>query len=393
MIDYRNPYTPGAGAMPKYLAGRDDILESVSLQLKALAANYQSRSLVLYGLRGVGKTVLLNSIESMAEGEGILVRHIEVEEKKGLIAPLASACCTLSASLNRIELVKSKLEQIKNLFTSLTLAVDAGDGSLSLGFNEEALGAALASSHNLSGDFTDVLVVLGKYAQAAGSSIFIGIDELQYVSKEELEALACALHRATQLGLPVMFGCAGLPKLLKMLGEAKTYSERQFNFVKIDSLPRDKAIEAIVRPAQKLGVSYSDGAVDAIIDYTEGYPYFIQELCSTIWTSSDSKCISLETVLKCTSLTDIRLDEGFFSVRYDRCTPRQKEFLIAMVRCGELPCTLANVAHYMERDVSSIGPLRAQLISKGMIYSAARGEVDFTVPQFDRYLRRTERID
>ena len=381
------------GAMPKYLAGRDDILEAASLQLKALAANYQSRSLVLYGLRGVGKTVLLNSIESVAEGEGILVRHIEVEEKKGLIAPLASACCSLSASLNRIELVKSKLEQIKNLFASLTLSVDAGDGSLSLGFNEEVLGASLASSHNLSGDFTDILVVLGKYAQAAGSSIFIGIDELQYASKEELEALACALHRATQLGLPVMFGCAGLPKLLKMLGEAKTYSERQFSFVKVDSLPRDKAVEAIVRPAQKLDVRYSDEAVDVIIDYTEGYPYFIQELCSTIWTSSDSKFISLETVLGCTSIADMRLDEGFFSVRYDRCTPRQKEFLIAMVRCGELPCTLANVAHYMGRDVSSIGPLRAQLISKGMIYSAARGEVDFTVPQFDRYLRRTERID
>ena len=393
MIDYRNPYTPGAGAMPKYLAGRDDLLEAASLQIKALAANYQNRSIVLYGLRGVGKTVLLNSIESIAEGEGVLVRHIEVEEKKGLIAPLASACCSLSSSLNKIELVKGKLEQIKNLFTSLTLSVDAGDGSLSFGFNEDVLGTSLASSRNLSGDFTDILVVLGKYAQAAGASILIGIDELQYAQKEELEALACALHRVTQLGLPVMLCCAGLPKLLKMLGEAKTYSERQFNFVKVDSLPRDKAVEAIVRPAQRLDVHYSDEAVDAIIDYTEGYPYFIQELCSTIWISSDSRCVSLETVLECTSITDIRLDEGFFSVRYDRCTPRQKEFLIAMVRCGELPCTLANVAHYMGRDVSSIGPLRAQLISRGLIYSAARGEVDFTVPQFDRYLRRTEQID
>lgn len=393
MIDYRNPYATGSDESPKYLAGRDDILEAASLQIKALAANYQNRSIVLYGLRGVGKTVLLNSIESIAEGEGVLVRHIEVEEKKGLIAPLASACCSLSSSLNKIELVKSKLDQIRNLFTSLTLSIDAEDGSLSFGFNEDVLGTSLASSRNLSGDFTDILVVLGKYAQAAGASILIGIDELQYAQKEELEALACALHRVTQLGLPVMFCCAGLPKLLKMLGEAKTYSERQFNFVKIDSLPRDKAVEAIVRPAQKLDVHYSDEAVDAIIDYTEGYPYFIQELCSTIWTSSDSRCVSLETVLECTSLTDIRLDEGFFSFRYDRCTPRQKEFLIAMVRCGELPCTLANVAHYMGRDVSSIGPLRAQLISRGLIYSAARGEVDFTVPQFDRYLRRTEQID
>lgn len=243
MIDDRNPYPLDADAMSKYLAGRGDILESVSLQLQALAANYQSRSLVLYGRRGVGKTVLLNSIESIAEGEGILVRHIEVEEKKGLIAPLASACCALSASLNRIELEKSKLEQIKNLFASLTL------GSLSLGFNEEALGASLVSSHNLSGDFTDVLVFLGKYAQLAGASIFIGIDELQYATKEELEALTYALHRVAQLGLPVMFGCAGLPKLLKMLGEAKTYSERQFSFVKVDSLSRDKAVEAIIRTA------------------------------------------------------------------------------------------------------------------------------------------------
>ena len=393
MIDCRNPYAAGSDESPKYLAGRDDILEAAFLQIKALAANYQYRSIVLYGLRGVGKTVLLNSIESIAEGEGVLVRHIEVEEKKGLIAPLASACCSLSSSLNKIELVKSKFEQIRNSFTSLTLSVDAGDGSLSFGFNEDALGASLASSRNLSGDFTDILVVLGKYAQAADASILIGIDELQYAEKDELEALACALHRVTQLGLPIMFCCAGLPKLLKMLGEAKTYSERQFNFVRVDSLPCDKAVEAIVRPAQKLDVSYSDEAVDAIIDYTEGYPYFIQELCSTIWTSSDSKRISLETVLECTSLTDVRLDEGFFSVRYDRCTPRQKEFLIAMVRCGELPCTLANVAHYMGRDVSSIGPLRAQLISRGLIYSAARGEVDFTVPQFDRYLRRTEQID
>ena len=393
MIDCRNPYAAGSDESPKYLAGRDDILEAAFLQIKALAANYQYRSIVLYGLRGVGKTVLLNSIESIAEGEGVLVRHIEVEEKKGLIAPLASACCSLSSSLNKIELVKGKLEQIKNLFTSLTLSVDAGDGSLSFGFNEDVLGTSLASSRNLSGDFTDILVVLGKYAQAAGASILIGIDELQYAQKEELEALACALHRVTQLGLPVMLCCAGLPKLLKMLGEAKTYSERQFNFVKVDSLPRDKAVEAIVRPAQRLDVHYSDEAVDAIIDYTEGYPYFIQELCSTIWISSDSRCVSLETVLECTSITDIRLDEGFFSVRYDRCTPRQKEFLIAMVRCGELPCTLANVAHYMGRDVSSIGPLRAQLISRGLIYSAARGEVDFTVPQFDRYLRRTEQID
>lgn len=393
MIDYRIPYTPGAGAMPKFLAGREDILESVSFQLKALAENYQTRSLVLYGLRGVGKTVLLNAIESDAESEGIFVRHIEVEERKGLIAPLVSACSSLVASLNKIQLVKSKLDRVKNLFASLTLSVDTGDGSVSIGLNEALLNESLSKSSNLSGDFTDVFVALGKYAQAANASIFIGIDELQYASKDELEAVSCALHRTTQLDLPIMLCCAGLPKLLKLLGDAKTYAERQFDFIKVDSLPREKAIEAIVKPAQRLDVSYEPAAIEAILDYTEGYPYFIQELCLTIWTSTDNKNISLESVRACESLTDSKLDKGFFSVRSDRCTPKQKEFLIAMVRCGELPCTLANVAHIMERDVSSIGPLRAQLIGKGLIYSAARGEVDFTVPHFDRYLQRTEHID
>lgn len=187
MIDYRNPYTPGAGAMPRYLAGRDGILESASLQLKALTANYQSRSLVLYGLRGVGKTVPLNSIELIAEGDGILVRYIEVEEKKGFIAPLASACCTLSALLNRIELAKSKLEQIKNLFASLTLSVGAGDGLLSLSFNEEVLGASLASSHNLSGDFTDVFVVLGNMLKLRGLLFLLELASCSMPAKKNLK--------------------------------------------------------------------------------------------------------------------------------------------------------------------------------------------------------------
>ncbi len=161
-------------------------------------------------------------------------------------------------------------------------------------FNEETLEASLTLTQNLSDEFTDILIAIGKLAQIARMQILLGIDELQFAGKDELSAFAYALHRATQLGLPIMFYCAGLPNLTQMLGEAKTYSERQFNFMKIGPLSYDSAVEAIVRPAQKLNVSYSDEALNAIINYSEGYPFFIQEICSTVWTSSDSKCITLE---------------------------------------------------------------------------------------------------
>lgn len=257
---------------------------------------------------------------------------------------------------------------------------------------EEALETSLTSPHNLSDDFTDILIAIGKLAQTARTPILFGIDELQHAEKDELSAFARALHRSTQLGLPITFCCAGLPNLLQMLGEVKAYSERQFNFVKIGPLPYDSAFEAIVRPAQKLNVGYSDEAVDAIIEYSEGYPYFIQEICSTVWTSSDSKCISLETVLGCRPLSDERLDERFFSRQYNRCTQIQKQFLRIMAHCTDLPCTLADVAQYMGRKVPSIVPLRDRLICKGMIYSTDGGKVDFTVPQFGRYLKRSEQL-
>lgn len=372
MIDYRNPYTPEAGVMPKYLAGRDNILETASSQIKALAANYPTRSVVLYGLRGTGKTVLLNAIESIADNEGILVHHIEIEEKKSLLVPLASRCRSLSVSLAR--------------------SIGANEEPFSLKFTEEALKTSLVPSRNLSDNFTDILIAIGKLAQTAEMPILFGIDDLQYAGKDELGSFVYALHRVTQLGLPIMFCCAGLPNLLQMLGEAKTYSERQFNFVKIGPLPYESAVEAIVRPAQKLNVDYSDEALDAIIDYSEGYPYFIQELCSTVWTSSDSKCISLETVLGCRPLSNERLDEHFFSRQYNRCTQIQKQFLRVMAHCTELPCTLADIAHYMERKVPSIMPLRNRLIGKGIIYSTDGGKVDFTVPQFGRYLKRNEQL-
>ena len=372
MIDYRNPYTPEAGVMPKYLAGRDDILKTASSQIKALTADYPSRSIVLYGLRGAGKTVLLNAIESIADNQGVLVHHIEIEKKGSLLAPLASRCRSLSISLAR--------------------SIGANEEPLSLKLIEEALETSLTSPHNLSDDFTDILIAIGKLAQTARKPILFGIDELQHAEKDELSAFACALHRSTQLGLPITFCCAGLPNLLQMLGEVKAYSERQFNFVKIGPLPYDSAFEAIVRPAQKLNVGYSDEAVDAIIEYSEGYPYFIQEICSTVWTSSDSKCISLETVLGCRPLSNERLDEHFFSRQYNRCTQIQKQFLRVMAQCSDLPCTLADVAQYMGRKVPSIMPLCDRLIGKGMIYSTDGGKVAFTVPQFGRYLKRSEQL-
>lgn len=388
MIDFRNPYTPGAGAMPKYLAGREDVLERAGMQLDALREGYKVRPVAFYGLRGVGKTVLLNSVEQLADDKEILYRHIEIEGKKGLVKPLSSACNAFALSLSTKEMLKDKISKLKSVVSSFSALWNAEDNTVSFGLDEHRLESALACSGDLSSDLTEVFVALGRSAIEAKSSICFFLDELQYAKKDELEALVSALHRVSQLGLPITVFCAGLPKLLKSLGEAKTYSERLFEFVEIDSLPSDKAVDAIVKPAADLDVSFDAAAVDAILAFSEGYPYFIQELCSSIWEEGSDRSVDASLVEHCIELTNEKLDKGFFSVRYNRCTAAQKEFLIAMVRCGELPCTIANVAMIMGRSVQSISPFRAQLIDKGLVYATGRGEIDFTVPHFDQFLER-----
>ena len=391
MIDFRNPYTPGAGVMPKYLAGRDTELQSAKQKLLASKAGYPARSVVYYGLRGVDKTVILNAVTEQAEDHDILARHIEVKEESGsFIQSLSYACSAFVLNLSAKKSLQDKLGKLMSVIRSFTVTWNPSDNTISFEMNGDAFSSATAGTGDLTNDLTEVLVELGRYAKKAETAICFCIDEIQYASQEELEALITAVHRINQLGLPVIFFCAGLPKILKTMGDVKSYTERLFEFSRVDSLEIDAARSAIIEPAAKLNVSFDDDAVDAIIELTGGYPYFIQETCATIWENCSAKTITANDVANNIEATNARLDNGFFLVRFNRCTPREQDFLVAMVQCGELPCTMANIAANMGVvPTRRISPFRAKLISKGVIYATSYGEVDFTVPKFDDFIKRT----
>lgn len=374
--------------MPKYLAGRDDIIDNARKRIEAVKAGYQSRSVVYYGLRGVGKTVLLNAIENIADSNDLLNRHIEVKETSNFVKALSIACNSFVQSLSLKEAIKDKVGKLWSIIKSFSTTWNPEDKTFSFELKDQPLEFATAGTGDLSNDFTELLVTLGKYAQQADTAICFCIDEIQYAKIVELEALITAVHRLNQLGLPVLFFCAGLSKILKTMGDTKSYTERLFEFVEIASLPDASAKAAITIPAEDLDVHYSSEAATKIIQITQGYPYFIQEMCNTIWENHNSRAIGIETVCANINPTNAKLDAGFFHVRYDRCTQTEKSFMAAMVKCGELPCTIANVAKVMERRVSSISIFRSNLISKGLIYSTRYGEVDFTVPQFDAFIKR-----
>lgn len=384
MIDLRNPYTPGAGVTPTYLAGRDKVVLEIERKLDSAKEGYSFRSVIYYGLRGVGKTVLLNTVEAKAKEMDILCCHIEISEQSNLIKSISKACNKFAKQLSLKEVLKDAAAKLKALAMSFNTTWNPEEKTFTVGFNEfNDVGTG-----DLSNDVTELLTNLGQYAKIANTAICFCIDEIQYAKKNELEALIAAVHRISQLRLPVIIFGAGLPKVLKVLGDTKSYAERLFDYVEIGSLSNNDAEAAIVKPAEKLKVQYTDKAVARIIEITGGYPYFIQEMCSVIWELHDSKAITKDVVERYIDNTNKKLDESFFSVRYDRCTQTQRAFIAAMVKCKKLPCTLVSVATNMNKKTKSIGPIRGQLIDKGLIYSTQYGEIDFTVPKFSEYIER-----
>lgn len=382
---FANPYTPGAGYMPAYLAGRESILEDATSILRAESMGYPQQPVIYYGLRGVGKTVLLNAIEEAIDEMNIAFEHIEVSEKNSdFLKKMVGACKKILHTLSFSDVAKDLIASATDLLRAFQMGWNPEDKNFSFGFS----GDIQPVTGDLSTDLTDLFVHLGKIAKKNDISICFFVDEVQYLSDRESEALINALHRVNQLRYPItMFG-AGLPKVIKEFGETKSYSERLFQFIEIASLDNDAARDAICFPAAKLNVSYTEQAIDKIIHITKGYPYFIQELCSAVWNETTGNDITLEDISRASGAFYTKLDQGFFKSRYDRCTKREQDFVFAMVRCGELPCTIANVATNMRTSAKKIATYRAQLINKGMIYATRYGEIDFTVPQFDEYLKR-----
>ena len=324
MIDFKNPYTPGAGMMPKYLAGRERVIDNARQRIESVSAGYLARSIVYYGLRGVGKTVILNEIENMADNADLLKSYIEVKEASNFVKALLTVCNGFVHSLSHKEALKDKAGKLLSVIRSFSAKWSPEDNTFSLELKDQPIEFATAGTGDLANDLTELLVTLGKYAQQANKAICFCVDELQYAKDEELEALITAVHRLNQRGLPVIFFCAGLPKILKKMGDTKSYSERLFEFSEIGSLSVQSAKDAITVPAEALNVKYTEDALAKIIEITQGYPYFIQELCCTIWENHDKYEIDTHAVNENIEVTNRKLDSGFFQVRYDRCTQMEK---------------------------------------------------------------------
>ena len=381
-----NPYRPGAGLMPTYLAGRDEDIENVEQMFQALSMNIPTPSVVFSGLRGVGKTVLINKLQDIAEEKDIFCRHIEIEERNDFISQIASCSQAFLRKVSTKEKFKHLIQKPLDAIKSLIVSFDPNDNTFSLSMQEREL----YTSSNLTQSLTEVFVTIGETAYKTETPICFFIDEMQYMKQNELGSLIAALHRTNQLGYPIMIIGAGLPKIYKMLSEEKSYSERLFLYKTVDSLSYEQAKKAIEEPAKKFGIKYTEEAVAAIVDITKGYPFFIQQMCQVVYKNTDDKVIKDYHVKhNMTEFLEL-LDHGFFKVRYERCAESDKKFIFAMVKCGELPCTISNVAKNLHKSVSSISTTRAQLINKGIIYPVRYKELDFTVPEFEGYIQRLD---
>ncbi len=381
-----NPYRPGAGLMPTYLAGRDEDVNNIEQMFMALTMNVPTQSVIFSGLRGVGKTVLINKLQKIAEDKDIFCKHIEVEERNDFISQIATCSQAFLRKVSTKEKFKNLIQKSLDAIKSLVVSFDPNDNTFSLSLQERDL----YKSTNLTQSLTEVFATIGETAYKSETPICFFIDEIQYMKSMELGALIAALHRANQLGYPVMVIGAGLPKIYKMLSDEKSYSERLFLYKEIDSLTEDQSRQAIEEPARKFGISYTEEAIKNIIDVTRGYPFFIQQLCQIVYKETDNRMIGLYDIKNVITTFFNTLDNGFFKVRYERCSDGDKKFIFAMVKCDELPCTISNIAKQLKKKVKSISPTRAQLINKGIIYPVRHSELDFTVPEFSGFIRRSD---
>jgi len=383
----KNPYSPGAGSPPPELAGRDDLREQVRVSIARLRISNPSKSVIMVGLRGVGKTVLLDQMRKDATTSGVHSVRIEAPENRSLPALLAPQ---LRQALLRLSLIESAKDTAKRGLRALAgfakaLKLKYHDIEVGIDFDPEP---GLADNGELESDLASLFEQVALAARSAQTAIVLFIDELQYVKEEQLAALISALHGCAQGSLPLSVVGAGLPQLRGMAGEAKSYAERLFDFPMIGALPDASAELAIVKPARQRGVEFEPGAVHAIISKTHGYPYFLQEWGKHAWDVATESPITERDVQSASTTAIAALDESFFRVRFDRLTPAEKTYLRAMADLGPGPHRSGDIADKLSRSSQSLGPCRSSLIGKGMIWSPNHGDTAFTVPLFDEFMKR-----
>jgi len=387
MDPVKNPYAPGAGTPPPELAGRDELCAIIRIALERIRRGSPAKSVLMVGLRGVGKTVLLDRMRDDAESGGIQTLRVEAPEHRSLPAMLApqlrKALLRLSRNRRARKLAHRGLKALAGFAKALKLKYQ--DIEVGLDFDPEP---GLADNGDLELDLQDLLEASGVAAKNAQTAVALFVDELQYVKEEELAALITALHRTAQRSLPVVLVGAGLPQLRGRMGRAKSYAERLFDFPQMGPLPPPAARIAIAKPAEAQNVTINQDALDHIVKETHGYPYFLQEWGKQAWDTASESPITLRDVKEASITTIAALDEGFFRVRFDRLTPMEKRYLRAMAELGPGPHRSGDVAQQLNREVTSLGPTRSKLIAKGMVWSPSHGDTAFTVPLFDEFMHR-----
>lgn len=390
MDPVRNPFAPGAGSQPPELAGREVLIEQADVAIQRLMHGRHDKAQILLGLRGTGKTVLLNKFEHLASDHGCDTTFIEAPEDRTLASLLVPRLQKLLRSLSAVAAakalshralgaLKSFAKTFKVSYEGVTISVDPAIG--------------VADSGDLESDLTDLFLAVGAAAQPAGRAWVLFIDELQYLKPIELSALIVAIHRIVQKSYPVMFFGAGLPQIAALSGEAKSYSERLFDYPPIEALNAEAAARAIRDPIREEGEDIDAAALAHIIEMTSGYPYFLQEWGYQCWNLAERSPIDASVAEVATERAISRLDNGFFRVRLERLTPKEKEYVIAMARLGSGPYRSSEVAEHLGVEPTSLGPRRAQIIKKGMIYSPSHGDIAFTVPLFEDFLMRQYQLD
>lgn len=387
MDPIRNPFSPGAGAPPPQLAGRDEILTRAQLLFARTLAGRQAKSIFLVGLRGVGKTVLLNALQNQAEALGYKSIALESLEEKSFIELLAPQLRKVLYSLDRMEGFSQKAREallaLKGFMAGLKISI----GSFEIGVDAETA-QGIADSGDLQSDLPELFVAIGEAARERKQGVALFIDELQYLKPEELSALILSMHRIAQKSLPIVLLGAGLPQLPGIAGECKTYAERLFDYQNVGALKFEDAVKALQAPVKETGVCFTDAALAEIFRVTRGYPYYLQEWGSHAWNLAEQSPIDLDLIQRASIKAIATLDKSFFRVRFDRLTPREKDYLRALAELGAEPQRSGEIAQLLGKKVSAVGPLRDNLVKKGMLYSPAHGETAFTVPLFDSFLKR-----
>jgi hypothetical protein len=367
-----NPYAPGAGSPPPELAGRDELRQTLRVALARIRNNLQAKSMIMIGLRGVGKTVLLDRMREEAEAAGVHTVRLEAPEGRSLPALLAPQLRLALLRLSRVEVAKDLATRGLQALAGFVKSLKVTYNDIQVGLDHEPQ-AGLADNGNLEQDLQALLEVVGTAAKKAGTAIVLFIDELQYVKEDQLAALISALHLCAR-------GIAG---------DAKSYAERLFDFPFIGALDDKAARDAIVKPAQDNAVSFTPDALALVIQQTQGYPYFLQEWGKHSWNVAAHSPISGADVQTASVEATAAMDASFFGVRFDRLAPAEKRYLRAMAELGPGPHRSGDIAAQLERKVTSLAPTRNSIIAKGMIWSPSHGDTAFTVPLFDEFMKRT----